>query len=191
MARVFRFDAATHTYHDAHGEVPHITNLLTLAGWVDDTWFTAEARDRGTAVHQLAAQYDLGALTDEDVVNYDGDFKAYLLGHAMCARVLRPAWLHIEVGFLCSRPRFAGTPDRGGVIRKAKAVLEIKSGAPERSHQIQTALQAVLLADEFKLPPRAIQRYCEYLDERGRYKVDQHIDRRDFVEADRILRRFC
>ncbi len=184
----FRFDATTHTYTDSRGEVPHITGLLAAAGEIDDTWYTEESCDRGRAVHQLTAEYDLGALDPGDCVS---PFRAYLLGHVACDLVLGPRWLWIETPAVHPTLRFGGRNDRSGYVFKAGSVLEVKSGAPAKCHQVQTALQAILAAPTFGLPPEALVRYAEYVDERGRYKLHEHKSPRDFRRAYEILRRYA
>lgn len=185
----FRFDAARHLYIEMTGEIrPHITGLLERAGVLDATWFTEESSERGTAVHQLTADFDLGAL---DAARCVSRYRGYLLAHVDAVRLLRPTWLAIEEPRMHPVHRFGGRPDRQQRIRNVAGVLEIKSGAPEKAHQVQTALQAILVSDELNLPPRALQRLALYLQPTGKFKVDQHKDERDFDEAFRILRRYC
>lgn len=184
----FRFDADSHVYTDARGRVPNITGLLTLAGWVDEQWLTGESSWRGRVVHKLTADYDMRAV---DVADVEGEFRPYLLAHVDCLALVKPEWLHIEVGAVHPTLRFAGTPDRVASVFRARSVWEVKSGERQKSHAIQTALQAILASPELRLPPTAIHRYAEYLTPDGRYKLDQHKDRRDFAEARRIIAKYC
>lgn len=179
----FHFDAATHTYSDSRGEVPGITRLLTLAGKIDDEWYTEESSDRGRKVHKLTAEYDLGVIVDEDLPNLVSAYKGYLLGHVEVMQIVRPNWVHIEQAMYHRRLRFGGTPDRGGTVYQAAAVWEVKSGLPTKAHPLQTALQALLLAEECGLPPELVQRYCCYLKADGHYKVEGHGNKRDFVQV--------
>jgi hypothetical protein len=183
--RDLRYDDATHTYTDARGEVPHITGLLAAAGWIDDAWFTPDHARRGTAVHQLTTDHDLG------VVVGDTPYAGYLAAHVKCVDIVRPEWLHIEEIFGLDAPRFAGRPDRVARVSGALAVWEIKSGPYSPAHAIQTALQAILVAPTLGVPAGSIQRYGEYLQPTGRFKVEQFVDARDFTQAARILQKFC
>jgi hypothetical protein len=185
----FRFEAETHTYRLESGRViPHITGMLQDDGIIDDTWFTEESSERGTAVHDLTAAYDLKALELETCVSR---YRGYLLGHVAAMRMLRPIWLEIE------RPRvhpeflFGGRIDRVGVIFGSKTIIEIKSGAKDKSHQIQTALQAILAASIYGLPPELWSRSSEYLTATGGYKVPAHNSKSDFAEAYRLIKRYC
>ena len=184
----FRFDAESHTYHvEGRGIVPHITGLLERDGLVDDTWYTEESCERGRAVHQLSAEYDLGALDVDDVV----DYRVYLLGHIHGMKILQPTWRDIEVPLVHPRHLFGGRPDRVGKIDGAVSVYEVKTGSPTKAHPVQTALQAILVAPIVRLPPESIQRYAGYVTDRGRCKIEHHKNRQDFIRARKILKEYC
>jgi len=187
---LFRFDPGPHEYLDIEtGEVfPHITGMLEQTGWIDDRWYTEESSDRGTAVHKLTADYDLGAL---HVESCQSRFRGYLLGHVKAVSIARPKWLHIEEPFVHPVFRYGGRPDRDCIAYNLRSTWELKSGAPERAHQVQTALQAILIAVEANLPPESIGRFCEYVKDNGKFKIERHVDRRDFDEARRVIRACC
>lgn len=201
----FAFDANRHEYVDTDaGEVlPHITGMLEACGWIDDRWYTEEGCTRGQVVHRLTTDYDLGAIErpGEVVAKYKG----YLLAHVAAMKIIRAEWRHVEEPLVSRAHRFGGRPDRVGLVYAAQAVCEIKSGAipaPARpagsradpsanSHQIQTALQAILVSDELRLPAEAIQRHALYLKDNGRFRLIPHNDLRDFDEARRVIARCC
>lgn len=186
----FRFDAGRHAYValDAGEELPHITGMLQATGWIDDRWYTEESSARGTAVHALTAAFDLGAL---DPVACTSGYKGYLLGHVKAMSIVRPEWRHVEEPLVHPFHRFGGRPDRVGTIYGALGVLEGKSGDPEKSHQVQTALQAILIAPELGLAPAALVRYALYWKPNGRFKLEEHVRRQDFDEAWRVIKRCC
>jgi hypothetical protein len=186
----FRFDAGPHAYIavDTGETLQHITGMLEKTGWVDDLWFTEESRDRGTAVHQLTADYDLGAL---DVQTCVTPYRGYLLSHVAAMGILRPEILAVEEPIVHPVYRFGGRPDRVERIYQAVAVLEGKSGAKTKAHGVQTALQAMLVAVRTGLPVEAIARYCLYWQGNGRFKLEEHKDRRDLTEARRVVRVCC
>lgn len=188
ISRPFTFDATTHTYRDAFGVIPSITQLLALAGWVDDQWYTEEARDRGAAVHDLTAQVDLGALRVDDVA---GDLRGYVLAHQAAMQALQAELEHIEIAAVHPTIRLAGRPDRVGRFWALRGVLDEKSGAAHKSHKIQTALQAILAEPTLGIPPEQQIRLTVYLKANGRFIVDQWTDADDIVEARRIIRRYC
>lgn len=186
---MFAFDANRHEYVDEErGEVlQHITGLLEAAGWIDSTWYTEQSCERGSAVHRMTADFDLGAL---DPVGCTSGYKPYLLGHVEAVGIIKPMFSHIEIPMVHPRYRYGGQPDRVGLMYGASAILEIKTAIKTDAHPIQTALQAILVAPELSLPPEAIVRYALYLKPNGRYKLEPHTKRSDFFEAQRIIKRF-
>lgn len=187
----FRFDAETHEYVELEGGTvrPHITGMLERAGLVDSTWMTADSRWRGTAVHKLTADYDLGAL--ERPAACSSPFKGYLLAHVKAVGIMRPEFVAIEEPRLHSRYRFGGRPDRAMIYNGLAAVLEIKSAEPSPAHEVQTALQAILEGERFELPPETLGRFCLYLKPDGRFRLEEHTRIRDFDAAYRIIRQQC
>jgi hypothetical protein len=188
----FRFDPIEHAYLDLEtGEVfPHITGMLEDFGLIDDTWYTEESSHRGTQVHTLTASYDLGAIENPNQV--DSAYKAYLLAHVRAMQILRPTILAVEEPAVHPYFRFGGRPDRRVIVNRAKGILEVKTTAKaEQSHAIQTALQAILVADTFDLPPESLVRFCLYLRKDGKFKLEEHRAMHDFVVARRVIRQCC
>lgn len=186
----FRFDAGAHEYVelDTGAVLPHITGMLEAAGVVDSTWFTEESCVRGTAVHQLTADYDLGAL---DLPSCVTPYRGYLLSHVAAMGIIRPEIVAVEEPRVHERYRFGGRPDRAVIAYELKSVLEGKSGPPAKSHGIQTALQAILEAERWSLPPEHVGRFCLYWQPNGRFKLEEHTRRQDFDEAYRIIRKYA
>ena len=58
------FDPALHEYHDGTGKVRSVTTILRDAGLIGTRWFTADARERGTAVHSFCQMYARGERFD-------------------------------------------------------------------------------------------------------------------------------
>jgi hypothetical protein len=188
----FRFDATDHEYWSllTGEQLPHITSLLERSGLVDTEWMTEESAARGQRVHQLCAQFDYGAI--EDPASVVSAEKAYLLAYVKASEALRPTWTHIEVAMVHPSLGFAGRPDRCGAIRRAKTVLEIKSGAPHKAHGVQTALQCVLIAGQgVGLPAEHYRRLVLYVKPSGKFKLEEMVNRRDYDVAFDILRRYA
>lgn len=185
-----RFDPDGHIYTDEIGEMPHITGMLAEAGLVDDTWFTEEASERGTAVHRLTANYDMGVLDPETVVS---KYRGWLLSHEKAMEAIRPTWSDIEVPFMHTQLRFGGRPDRVGEVFRLHTVADGKSGAEnKKADPIQLALQAILAAPLTHLKdPRQWQRLNIYWSQTGRFKVVPRTDKRDFDTAYEIIRQCC
>lgn len=192
-AMPFRFDAEAHEYIDlATGAVlPHITSMLQRSGIVDAGWYTDASRERGTAVHRLTADYDLGALDPAKCISA---YRGYLLAHHAAMTILKGQGLvlhAIEEPLVHPTYRYGGRPDRIVSMAGRLGVLELKSGGPERGHQVQTSLQAILACVEARLPAESLGRWCLYLKESGKFKLEEHRRREDFVEAHRIIRTCC
>ena len=187
----FVYDASGHTYICATtGEQrPHITGLLKAGGLVDDQWFTELGRFRGTAIHDMALQYDLGALRPDDVTS---DYKPALLAYERALQGMRPIeWTHLEEAFMHPVYRFGGRPDRVGMVRGAVSVVDLKSGVDSAATDIQLALQAILVAPVVRIPEHLIHRYVFVCRPDGRMKVEQAVNRSDFAKAHALIRRFC
>ena len=185
----FRFDRITHAYSDEQGVVlPHITGMLETAGLIDSTWYTDDASERGTAVHDLTAAFDLGAL---DVGSLVGCYRPWVLAHVEAMAMLSPRFHAIEEAEVHPQYRFGGRPDRVCTIFGGRGVLEIKTGAPELSHQVQTALQVILVAWRRRLPPTSYVRLALYLRHTGKYVLQHHRDNRDFDRAYEVIKETC
>lgn len=187
---VFRFDAIRHEYIDpATGEqFPHITGMLEAAGYIDAEWFTEESRIRGQAVHRLTAEFDLGAL---DIDTCTSRYRGWLLAHAYVMSVMRPEVLEVEQPRVHARLRYGGRPDRVWRLAGRLGIAEIKSGDFEKSHLVQTALQAILVAPEYGIPPELFERYGLYLKNTGRAKVEHFKDVGDFGKAREVIKQCC
>lgn len=190
MTTAFRFDALEHEYFLNGKLVPSITQMIERCGLIDTEWFTEESKVRGTAVHDLTAAYDLGALDPEECRS---KYRGWLLGHVALMRALKPTWTHVEIPMVSAVRKFGGRPDRLGKVFKLHTVCEVKSGAKEKCHAIQTALQAILASEESgtNLPPEHWQRMAEYIKPNGSYDLVHHKDPRDFDEARRVIKRCC
>lgn len=187
----FRWDGNAHEYVDLGGVVrPHITQLLEKAGLVDDRWYTEESCERGSCVHRLTADYDLGALDPDTCVS---KYRGYLLAHVAAMRMLQPTFTHIEVPLLYCHEgiSFGGRPDRCGKFYGCWGVLEGKSGVATAAHPVQTALQAMLFEPECGIPADFQLRLCLYWKDNGKFTIEQHQQKRDFAEARRILSRYA
>lgn len=185
----FHFDADKHEYTGSAGDVlPHVTGMLEASGWIDDRWWKEEHSIRGQAVHKLTADFDLGALDPKSCTSH---YKGWLLGHVKCMGIVRPEVIDVEVPRVHPTLRFGGRPDRILRVYRQLAIWEIKSGAKDKSHQIQTALQAILASADYGLPPDAWMRYCEYVQANGKFKVEPNDNPADFAEAYKVIKDCC
>mgnify|MGYP001612912948 CR=1 FL=1 len=188
-ARV-RFDLARHLYTDpATGEVlPHITGMLEDTGWIDSTWYDAQGAARGTAVHALTKDYDLGMRA----LNSDWDrYRGYVVAHIAAMDRLQPTWTEIEEAHIHPTLRFGGRPDRVGTISGRRSIVDEKTGTPRKADAIQTALQAILISSVYDLPPRYWVRQAWYLRRNGKPKIVPFDNPHDITIAEGIVKECC
>jgi hypothetical protein len=184
----FRFEHADHTYWVGDQLVPNVTGMLKKTGWVDDSHYKEEHRVRGQAVHQLTSEYDLRSLDIDRLVS---PYRGYVLGHVEVMKRLRPTWLAVEEPVVHPQFRFGCRPDRVMRAFKAVGLMDQKTGGPEKWHRIQLALQAIAVSWRYGLAPEAMQRFNEYLTVDGGGRMIEHLKRRDFDEAYRIIKECC
>lgn len=151
---LIEFNAARHLYLLGGRPAPSVTQVLHAAGLIDASWYTEEARDRGTAVH-MACHYidedgphgELGNLDPDwlDRSPYAGYVRAYLA-------FKRDAGFHQELVEMrmFHRLGYCGTVDRTGFFgqqpaRGANVLIDIKTGQPEMWHKIQLAAYAACM----------------------------------------------
>lgn len=196
---LFRFDNNRHEYiHIATGDVrPHITGMLQDDGLIDDRWYNEEACERGSCVHRLTSDYDLGAL---DPADCNSKYKGWLLGHVACMAMVRPKWSYVEQPLMSPVHFFGGRPDRVGLMWDAWSILEVKTGSEVTVqwqgrkldvHGVQTALQAILVERLIGIPAESIKRYAAYYKDNGKFKLlEQKDTRAEFDKARSIIKRF-
>lgn len=166
---MFYFDAESHTYTLDGSAIPSVTQMLGQAGYISEAWYTGESAERGRQVHRLCADYDWGVFGD--LRQCDSEYKNWLLAYVRFKQREQPVWASIEDAFANTHYRFGGRPDRVGKVYGCEAIVELKSGAMERWHGIQTALHDILIGG---LPVRVRMRYGLYLRKNGKFRFVQH-----------------
>lgn len=165
------FDESTHTYTLGGRRLPSVTTILRAEGFIDSTWFTEYARDRGTKVHQAIALFDAGEL-DEGLL--DPVLAPYL---DAWRRFLSDAQVTIdasEVQLASPIYGFAGTIDKLAVVGGARAILDIKtSRSPARWWGLQLAGYHILQGEV------GLRRYSVQLLDDGSYRMQEYRDRTD------------
>jgi len=197
MKRVpFRFDPVEHAYYalDTGEQLPHITGMIIDAGErgiikrTDTRWYTEASQVRGTAVHNLTSEFDMGALALEHCVS---SYKGYLAGWVAATKILGLEYERIEEPVVHPFYRYGGRPDRVHRRKRRLGVCECKSGDPEPNHEIQTALQCILVAEELGVTATSLERLAIYVKADGRYVVKEHLDRLDFNKALKVIKETC
>lgn len=138
------FDPDLHEYREDDGTpIPSVTQVLKAAGVIDDRWYTAEARDKGSAVHKLCERYAQGerqdrhgrALADLPYVNA---FARWVADYCVWAIATECRVYHKVNG-----KAYAGTFDLLAEIEGRRELIDIKSGVPARWHVVQLAAYAM------------------------------------------------
>lgn len=164
-----QFIPETHSYIVSGVKYPSVTQILKDEGFVDDTWFTDESRRMGNQVHLITRLYDEGTV---DEWEFDPAIYPYLEGWKGFLREsgFRPEIIERPYGSTVYR--FAGTPDRIGILNGEPAILDIKSGAVQDWTALQTVGYEILHG-------RYAARFGVHLFDNGRYQLTPFTDRDD------------
>ena len=164
MADILTFDEDLHEYRLNDRKIPSVTQILASLGFIDDSFFTLESRERGRKVHKITELYDDDSLDMETV---DPRLKGYLDAWISFCKATSFVPTMIEKRVFNSHLFYAGTLDRKGVNGKGKSViLDIKSGVPANWHAFQCS--AYTLCED------ADELLTVYLKEDGKFRVEEH-----------------
>jgi hypothetical protein len=152
---------------EAGQPVISVTQVLTLAGRIDTTWFTPESAWRGQAVHDLTEVFDRG-----DPLEIPSGLEGYLDAYAEFVAVVRPVYIASEVKAVSGILKLGGRIDRVcASIFGSPALLDFKTGDPYPWHGKQ-------LAAYNALRPTGARWAC-YLTKHGRYRLKCYDDPAD------------
>lgn len=137
------FDPVLHEYRDGEVIIPSVTQVLKRAGLIDDQWYSEEARERGSAVHELCERFTKGIRADEigrplASLEYVNAFAAWMKKSRAYA---------IETESLIDRTlngyRYAGKFDLLAEIGGRKILVDYKTGPKAPWHPTQIAAYAL------------------------------------------------
>lgn len=174
----------THEYALDGIPVLGVSEILSAAGLIDDSWRSEEALKRGSFVHEAIQFHVEGTLeessVDPKVVGYleawkkferEVGFKVHCVGGCWQSEIRRH---HPFYGY-------AGTMDHLGEIQGRVTIVDVKSGAPKPADAWQLALYAMLFdAVTGMLRP---DRVNVYVQPNGDYRMIHHKSRTDFEIA--------
>lgn len=170
MSEQLTFIAATHTYKlEPSGEVlPSVSEVISplvdLSGIPSATLAFASAR--GVAVHKACELYDLGEL---DMDSLDPLWLPYLQGWIKFTIEHEPEWYEIEVPQWNRELRYAGTPDRRGLIKGRRKLVDIKA-----TYALGPAVQVQLTGYDMMTPEPCDDLLSVRLCKDGTYELKQH-----------------
>jgi len=163
-----------HRYWIENGtvEVPGVTNINQVMGISDFSQVPEQLLERsikyGRAVHDLTQYYDRQTLNlkalDQQLLPILGQWQKFLKDYEI---KLLPGW--IEKVSYCQKWRYGFTPDRLAKMNNKIILIDIKTGAPSRATQIQTA--AYRLGIEEETGDKINERWVIYLGA-DKYKID-------------------
>ncbi len=178
------FDHQAHAYTLDGAKLPGVTRLISEAGLSDMNWVTEAALLRGEYIHrtiELFLKDDLVESTLDETLKARLDaFRQFQRETGYQVQRDDAGKPRTEVRLFHPLYRYAGTVDQLGTLGGAPLLLELKSGAPDKWHRIQTALYCMLLDPR---PRRAVL----YLPKSGGYRFVQHHERVDFDVAKAVL----
>lgn len=120
-----------HVYTLDGKRVPGVTSICKI---LDDTAFDWNAAKRGTDVHTLCDDYDIGVIDYDVPEEYQGYLNSWIsFKNKNELKIDFSNWnIEIMVGSRCG---FCGTIDR--LCLQDKLLLDIKTGVPQKTHAHQ------------------------------------------------------
>lgn len=133
------FDPVLHEYRDGDVIIPSVTQVLKRAGHIDDRWYSEEARERGSAVHELCERFSKGIRTDDlgrllASLEYVNSFAAWMKRSRAYAIETESLISHTVNGY-----RYAGKYDLLAEIYGKRVLIDYKTGAKAPWHYAQIA----------------------------------------------------
>jgi len=155
---------------------PHVTDILKRAGLVDASFFTEEARDRGSAVHAAAHYLDEN---DLDWSSVNPSVLPRLRQYQKFLDEVKPEILAIEESVVHEALRYCGRYDRRVRIAGREGLLDLKGPGQAPWHRLQIMYYVACF-------PRPLARWALYLSEE-RYKLIEFKGREDWEACKAIL----
>ena len=169
MALTAPVDVATRRKAGAVPRLIHVTDAIPFSGDSDSPAMIA-ACERGTRVHKIAEDYDLGKPLNVEPM-YAGYFVAWQMFRSTTGAEILEVELRIEDETLGC----VGTIDRIATISGALWVLDIKTGGPWPTHGLQTACYEAMYRRARGVPvSRKIRRACVHVSGDGSYQMHEH-----------------
>jgi hypothetical protein len=164
------FDSSLHEYRDGETVIPSVMQILAAAGEIDVRWFTAEARERGHAVHSLCQKYANGERFD--AIGRELASLEYVNALAAWFRERHAYAIATEqmINGMVNGRRYAGTFDLLAEIDGKRCLIDYKTGAGLKWHPAQIAAYALAVN-----PDRCIMLHLK-ADGRYREAVIQGFD---------------
>ena len=138
------FNPAAHEYTEDDGTpIPSVTQIIKAAGIIDDRFYNADARDRGSAVHEFCERYADGVRVDNRgnllaAYEYVNSFAAWMSDYGVFTLSTECRVYHKING-----KAYAGTYDILADIGGKNVLIDIKTGVKAKWHAVQLAAYAM------------------------------------------------
>ncbi len=136
LQKDLEFDEKAHLYRFRGEVVQSVTQVLVDNEFIETDYFTEDGRIRGTRVHMLCEQFDLGTMDKAWARQYELD--GYVESWRKLKVRLGMEILDVERRMAHSKYLYAGSPDRRADIRHRPWVIDIKTGPKADWHGYQT-----------------------------------------------------
>ena len=174
---MIEFIEAKHQYKVDGKVVPSVTEILehiTAVGYGKvNPSILEEAKERGTAVHELTEAIDLGFPPEY----IDPALEGYAVAYLKFLEDYDVEWDYIEHRFYEPKMGFCGTIDRVGKIDGEDAVLDIKTtSSPSVDQKIAVVCQTSAYGYAVFPDRTDFRRYALYLHKDGTYELMDCLD---------------
>lgn len=168
------FDPAAHEYRDDTGLIiPSVTQVLKAAGYIDNRWYNVEARDRGSAVHELARRFANGERYDAAGRKLEG--LEYVNAISRWFDTTGAYAISTET-MICGESNgqsYAGMFDLLAEIGGKRVLVDYKTGAKAKWHPLQMGAYAMAKIAATGEPVNPDMVIIMYAKVDGRYTEDR------------------
>jgi hypothetical protein len=140
----------THTYIDEKGTIiKGVTTILKDAGLINVDWFTQDSREKGSAVHELAARFANGERYDDKGREIAGLEYLNALEAWFVKTGAYPLATENMIDHTVNGIRYAGTYDLLADIKGKRWLVDYKTGAEAKWHKAQLAAYALKVNPDY------------------------------------------
>tara|TARA_R110000824_G_scaffold219743_7_gene406740 strand:- start:1105 stop:1716 length:612 start_codon:yes stop_codon:yes gene_type:complete len=177
-------------------KIIRVTELLRWAGItkpIPKSAHIKKAMVRGSAVHRyslaLEDQLEQGDKKKANALLQTWPANLIPYGHAIMQfySIYRPTYTQREQRITDEGIFLTGCPDRVGLVKGYRAVIDYKTGGEYKWHRLQVALYAILLERQGHITDI---RMDVYLSKEGIYKQTIHKSNKDLLEAWSIIKAY-
>ena len=173
---VIGFNEEAHLYTVAEKVVPSVTTIINFQK--ESFYLDNGAKERGTIVHKLLEEHDLGLDTEW---LYGDEYAAFLQYYKDFLIDFRPDFFGVECPVYHERLNYCGTIDRVGTIDGKPFIADIKTGSSVPAWaSLQTAAYAMAYFEDYK----QVNRFVIHVNPNKlrAYKLCVYQDSNDFTE---------